>query len=72
MLGDQSTMKELLVGTICLNTKYVSFLVHLIIFSQLHMYREHKQNDARHGTISDGNTYTIVYLLLGNSPASEF
>jgi hypothetical protein len=42
------------------SVKYVSFLVHLIIFSQLHVFIEHKQNDVRHGKISDGNTYTVI------------
>jgi len=41
--------------------KYLSFLNHLIIHSQIHMYIEHKRNDARHGIIFDGNTYTVIW-----------
>jgi len=43
------------------SVKYVSFLVHLIIFSQLHMFIEYKWNGARHGKISDGNIYTVIW-----------
>ena len=43
------------------SVKYVSLLVHLITFSQLHMFIEHKRNDARHGKIFDGKTYTVIW-----------
>jgi hypothetical protein len=36
-------------------------LVQLITFSQLHVFKQHKQNEARHGEIYDGNTYTVIW-----------